>query len=56
MWEKIDQIEQDIFPKCEKRAGTKKKKKTCPSRKTSMQWGVGDFDEKIGERNKQNPR
>ena len=51
MWEKFDQVELDMLPKCEKRARTKEKK-TCPGQKASMQWGVGDSDEKVGERNK----
>ena len=51
MWEKFDQMEQDMLPKCEKRAGTKEKK-TCLGREASMQSGVGDIEEKVGERNK----
>ncbi|KAL4620439.1 hypothetical protein ACB092_06G154000 [Castanea dentata] len=36
--EVTDQIEQAMFPKCKKRAGTKKKR-TCPSQETRMQRG-----------------
>ena len=41
-----------MFPKCDKRA----RKKLAQAEKLACSGGVGDFDEKIGERNKKNPR
>ena len=39
MWGKINQMEQDMFLKCEKRAGTKKKKKLSQAERLACSGG-----------------
>ena len=39
MWEKFDQVELDMLPKCEKRARTKEKKKLAQAKRLACSGG-----------------